>query len=63
MSIINENTAEIDKLKATSNIQDANFNEWLNEERRFLHELKDEPETKVLECAYVRALETKRRVE
>ena len=63
LAIINENTAEIDKLKTTSNLQDADLEGWLIEECRFLQDLKDEPESKILECAYVRALEKKRKAE
>ena len=54
---------EIDKLKMASNLQDADFENWLTEERQFLQDLKEEPETKVLECAYVHALEMKRKAE
>jgi len=54
---------EIDKLKMASNLQDADFENWLAEERQFLQDLKEEPETKVLECAYVHALEMKRKAE
>jgi hypothetical protein len=61
--MINENTPEIDKLKVASSLQDANFEQWLLEEHQFLQELKDESEAKVLECAYVCALETKRKAE
>ena len=57
------NTAEIDKLKITLELQDADFEHWLVEERRFLQDLKEEPESKVLKCVYVHALETKRRVQ
>ena len=63
MAIINENTAKIDKLKTASNLQDADFEYWLTEERRLLQDLKDEPESKILECAYVRVLETKHKAE
>ena len=54
---------EIDKLKMVSHLQDADFEKWLVEERRFLLDLKEEPKTKILECAYVQALETKWKAE
>jgi len=63
LSIINENTPEIDKLKTALNLQDADFEQWLIEERRFLQDLKEEPEEKILECAYVKALQMKRSAE
>jgi len=63
LAIINENTAEIDKLKTASNLQDADFEDWLTEECRFLQDLKDEPESKILECTYVRTLEIKHKAE
>jgi len=43
----------------TLDLQDADFDHWIVEERRFLQDLKEEPESKVLECVYVHVLETK----
>jgi len=43
---------EIDKLKMASDLQDVDFENWLTEEHQFLQDLKEEPQTKVLECAY-----------
>ena len=63
LTIINEYMQEIDKLKMASNLQDADFENWLAEERQFLQDLKEEPQTKVLECAYIHALETKQKAE
>ena len=57
--IINENTPEVDKLKTALDLQDTDFEQWLIKERRFLQDLKEEPEEKVLECAYMKALQTK----
>jgi len=54
---------EIDKLKTASHLQDADFEKWLAEECWFLLDLKEEPETKILECAYVQALEMKWKAE
>jgi len=50
-------------LKTALDLQDADFEQWLIEERRFLQDLKEEPEEKILECAYVKALQTKRKAE
>jgi len=61
--IINENTPEVDKLKTVLDLQDADFEQWLIEECRFLQDLKEEPEEKILECAYVKALQTKHNAE
>jgi gluconate kinase len=55
--------SEVEKMKTASDLEDADFDRWLAEERTFLQNLKDEPEVKVLECAYIQALETKHRVE
>ena len=59
LSIINENTPEIDKLKMALDLQDTDFEQWLIEEHCFLEDLKEEPEEKILKCAYVKALQTR----
>jgi hypothetical protein len=63
LAIIQENMPEVEKMKTASDLQDADFEQWLVEERMFLQNLKDEPEEKVLECAYIHALETKHQAE
>jgi len=63
LAIVNENSPEIDKLKSALDLDDADFEQWLKEEHQFLQELRDEPEVKILKCAYVRALETRQKAE
>lgn len=43
-------------MKIALQIEDADIEQWLVEEQKFLMSLKDEPEERVLEVAYVEAL-------
>ena len=43
-------------MKAQLQVTDEDIEGWLHEERHFLKSLKNEPEERVLEVAYVEAL-------
>ena len=63
LAIINEYSHEVKDLTDRLGIQESHFEKWLEAERRFLQELKDEPEEHVLACAYVEALIAKKLAE
>lgn len=50
-------------MKATLQITDDDIEQWLIEEREFLKNLKDEPQDRVLEIAYVEALQAQNKAE
>ena len=54
---------EAEQLKAALNLHNADFEALIDKERAFLKGLKDEPEEKILECAYIHALKTKQKAE
>lgn len=56
LKIIADGTPHVEKMKARLNITDDNIDGWLKEEEEFFKNLKDEPDERVLESAYVRAL-------
>ncbi|KZT26423.1 hypothetical protein NEOLEDRAFT_1198259 [Neolentinus lepideus HHB14362 ss-1] len=56
LRIIADFTPEVKAMEKALGISCDNFSTWLDEERRFLTDLKDEPQEQVLKCAYVRAL-------
>ncbi len=43
-------------MKTALQIEDADIEQWLVEEQKFLMSLKNEPEERVLQIAYVEAL-------
>jgi len=63
LAIVNENSPKINKLKTAADLGNADFEQWLKEECQFLQELRDEPEVKILECAYVHVLEMRQKAE
>lgn len=63
LSIISEYTLEIDRLKAQLNVTDETIEGWIGEERQFLQELKQPPEERTLEIAYVQALRQREKAE
>ncbi|KAH9849711.1 hypothetical protein C2E23DRAFT_736739 [Lenzites betulinus] len=56
LTIIRDYSIDVKHLQAELNITDADIEGWVVEEREFLSGLKDEPEERVLEVAYVQAL-------
>lgn len=56
LSIIEEFSVDVAHLQQSLHLDDAAIEAWLSDERNFLKNLKDEPEERVLECAYVQAL-------
>ncbi|EMD33917.1 hypothetical protein CERSUDRAFT_97846 [Gelatoporia subvermispora B] len=63
LTIIKNYSVEVAHLKSTLGIDDSTIESWLQDERDFLKNLKDEPEDRVLECAYVQALIDRERAE
>ncbi|OCH88551.1 hypothetical protein OBBRIDRAFT_734191 [Obba rivulosa] len=56
LQIVEDFSVDVSHLKNSLKIDDTAFEAWLSDERHFLKNLKDEPEERVLECAYVQAL-------
>lgn len=63
LDIIKNYTPEVERLKTTLQITDEDIEQWLCEEREFLKSLKNEPEERVLEVAYVEALQAREKAE
>ncbi|PSS29557.1 hypothetical protein PHLCEN_2v2956 [Hermanssonia centrifuga] len=56
LQIIEDFTPEVNRMKEVLGIEDVDIVRWADEEHKFLVELKNEPEERVLESAYVEAL-------
>ncbi len=56
LKIIKDYEPEVERMKATLQITNDDIEQWLVEEQKFLMNLKNEPEERVLEVAYVEAL-------
>ncbi|KAI0640945.1 hypothetical protein C8Q79DRAFT_1014781 [Trametes meyenii] len=56
LTLIHDYSGDVKQLQADLNITDMDIEGWAAEERAFLEGLKDEPEERVLEAAYVQAL-------
>ncbi|KAI0083349.1 hypothetical protein BDY19DRAFT_987928 [Irpex rosettiformis] len=56
LSIIKDYTPEVQRMKDALQITDQDIESWLHEEHKFLTSLKNEPEERILEVAYVEAL-------
>lgn len=56
LTIIKDYTPHVEEMKERLKITDADIDNWLKEELEFFLNLKDEPNERVLESAYVRAL-------
>jgi hypothetical protein len=63
LDIIKNNTPEVEAFKLRLDITDSDIEGWVHAERKFLEELKDEPQERVLACAYVEALIQRRKAE
>lgn len=57
LGIITDYGLEVDSFKLRKLLSDADIENWIVEERKFLLQLKKEPDERVLQCAYVDALE------
>ncbi|KAI0083017.1 hypothetical protein BDY19DRAFT_981236 [Irpex rosettiformis] len=56
LNIIRDYTPEVERMKAVLEATDEDIEGWLRDEHQFLSSLKNEPEERVLEVAYVEAL-------
>lgn len=63
LHIIKEFTPEVLAFKERLQITDEDIEGWLAAERKFLEDLKTEPNEKVMACAYVDALIQRRKAE
>lgn len=63
LHIIKANRPEVDKMITRLNITEDDIVDWLGKERAWLEELRTEPDERVLETSYVRALITLRELE
>lgn len=63
LKLIKGSTPGLRTFKERLDIDDEEIDGWLAKERHFLEELKEEPEECILACAYVEALETRRKAE
>lgn len=63
LHIIKEFTPEVLAFKERLQITDEDIEGWLAAERKFLKDLKTEPNEKVMACAYVDALIQRRKAE
>lgn len=63
LKIIREYTPEVELMKQELNLADNDIAGWLDAERKFLQDLKDEPEEQTLKCAYVQALIQRRQAD
>jgi hypothetical protein len=63
LAIIKNYTPELDFFKLRLQVTDTDIEEWIHAERKFLEELKEEPEERVLAAAYVEALIQRRQAE
>lgn len=56
LATIKDLSPAVEHMKAELHVSDADIQQWLEDERKFLKDLKDEPEERLLEVAYVEAL-------
>ena len=56
LNIIKDYSPDVERMKNALQVTDEDIEGWVTEERRFLTSLKNEPEGRVLEVAYVEAL-------
>ncbi|THG92734.1 hypothetical protein EW026_g8267 [Hermanssonia centrifuga] len=56
LQILKDFTPEVNRMKTLLGLEDDDIKKWAHEEHKFLLDLKDEPEERVLESAYVEAL-------
>lgn len=63
IKIIKDYTPEVRAFKERLNIDDQVLDGWLDDKKRFLEDLKEEPDERVLACAYVEALQTRHKAE
>ncbi|KAG2087520.1 uncharacterized protein F5147DRAFT_748517 [Suillus discolor] len=56
IGIIKKYRNEVSSLASSLNIREDDFERWIEEEKHFLMDLKDEPVEHVLACSYVQAL-------
>ncbi|KAI0671594.1 hypothetical protein C8Q78DRAFT_1019556 [Trametes maxima] len=56
LTLIHDYSGDVKQLQAELDITDADIEGWAAEERAFLEGLKEEPEERILEAAYVQAL-------
>ncbi|PSS37888.1 hypothetical protein PHLCEN_2v268, partial [Hermanssonia centrifuga] len=56
LHILKEFTPEVNHMKTLLGLEDNDIKKWARKEHKFLLDLKDEPEERVLESAYVEAL-------
>lgn len=63
LEIIKAYTPEVRAFKERLSISDRDIDGWLEDEKKFLEDLKEEPEERVLACAYVEALQTRQKAE
>ncbi|KAL6308620.1 hypothetical protein BKA93DRAFT_815267 [Sparassis latifolia] len=63
LAIVRNYTPEVQQLKEELHITDADIEGWIDAERTFLDNLKDKPNERVLECAYVQALINRERAD
>lgn len=54
--LIDEYTDAVASLSSSLGLAENNFEHWVDEERQFLMDLKEEPSDRVLACSYVQAL-------
>ncbi len=50
-------------MKAMLCVEDGDLRKWIDEEQKFLLNLKAEPKERVVECAYVEVLITREKAE
>ena len=58
IQIIKDYSLGVHAWKQHLGISNQDIDGWLEDERKFLESLKEEPEEHVLACAYVKALQT-----
>lgn len=63
IQIICEYIPDVRKLQDELNVSNADMEGWLEAERNFLRNLKEEPDDRVVECMYVQALTNMQRAE
>jgi hypothetical protein len=56
LAIIQDYSPEVEAFKLRLRVTDQDIEHWIDAERTFLKELKEEPNERVLACAYVEAL-------
>jgi hypothetical protein len=63
VQIIKDYTPEVEAFKLRLQVTDSDIEQWLHAEQKFLEDLKEEPQERVLASAYVEALIQRRQVE